>query len=153
MREIHALQIKEMSMKNAGTPQVAVGAVVFRNRKCLLVLRKNPPSEGYWAIPGGRVNLGETLGQTAEREIREETGVVIRAGEPVYVFETIDRDKQGNILFHYVVIDLKAWYVSGELKPGDDALDARWFSAGEMGDEHIHPLTRKLLKEKFDFGI
>ncbi|MGE0086165.1 MAG: NUDIX hydrolase [Desulfococcaceae bacterium] len=135
------------------TPQVAVGAVVFRHRKCLLVLRKNPPSAGYWAIPGGRVNPGESLRQAAEREIREETGVVIRAGDPVYVFDSIERDEQGNILSHYVVIDLKASYVSGEPDAGDDALDARWFSAEEMGDKQIHPLTRKLLKKQFDFGI
>ena len=140
-------------MENVGTQQQAVGAVVFRNRKCLLVLRKNPPSSGMWAIPGGRVHLGESLEQAAEREIQEETGVKIRAGEPVYVFETMEKDEAGNIRFHYVVTDLKAEYVSGEVRAGDDALDARWFSAEEMGDEQIHPLTRKLLKEKFDFGI
>ena len=134
-------------------PQVAVGAVVFRNRKCLLVLRKNPPSGGYWAIPGGSVKLGESLQAAAEREIREETRVVIRAGEPVYVFDTIERDEQGKIRFHYVIVDLKAEYVRGEPAAGDDAMDARWFSAEEMGDDRIHPLTRRLLKEEFNFGI
>ncbi len=134
-------------------PQVAVGDVVFKNGKCLLVLRKNPPSGGYWAIPGGSVNLGESLQTAAEREIREETGIVIRAGDPVHVFDTIERDEQGKIRFHYVIADLKAEYVSGEPAAGDDAGDARWFSAEEMGNARIHPLTVRLLKEKFNFGI
>lgn len=134
-------------------PQVAVGAVVFKNGKCLLVRRKNPPSPGFWAIPGGSVHLGESLQRAAEREIWEETGVVIRAGKPVHVFDTIERDEQGRVRFHYVIADLKAEYVSGEPDAGDDALDARWFSAEEMGDRQIHALTRSLLKEEFDFGI
>ncbi|MBL7181327.1 MAG: NUDIX domain-containing protein, partial [Desulfobacterales bacterium] len=73
-------------------PQVAVGAIVFKDNKVLLVLRANPPAEACWAIPGGRVELGETLRKAAEREIKEETGISIRVREPVFTFEVIDRD-------------------------------------------------------------
>ena len=67
-------------------PQVAVGAIVINDGRVLLVKRSQPPSKGLWAIPGGRVELGETLKQAAEREIIEETGLTIRAGDPVYTF-------------------------------------------------------------------
>ncbi len=112
-------------------PRVAVGAVVFKDGKVLLVRRGKAPSEGEWAIPGGSVRLGESLQAAAEREILEETGIVIRAKEPIYVFETIEKDDAGQIRFHYVVIDLMAEYLSGEPIAADDASDARWVSLSE----------------------
>ncbi len=65
------------------SPQVAVGALVFRENRVLLVKRNQPPGKGFWAIPGGRLKLGETLKEAAEREVMEETGVIIRARSPV----------------------------------------------------------------------
>jgi len=81
-------------------PRVAVGAVVIRAGSVLLVRRGKAPSDGQWAIPGGSVELGETLQQAAEREILEETGIRIRAGKPVYTFDLIERDRQKRIRFH-----------------------------------------------------
>ena len=105
-----------------------------------------------WAIPGGSVKLGETLQQAAEREILEETGVTIKAREPAYTFESIQRDESGAVRFHYVIIDLNADYVKGEPKPNDDALDAHWFSPNELQTEKISEPTRNLLKDQFNFG-
>ncbi|MEE9402308.1 MAG: NUDIX hydrolase, partial [Desulfobacteria bacterium] len=101
-------------------PQVAVGAIVIKDGRVLLVKRSQPPSKGLWAIPGGRVELGETLKEAAEREIMEETGLTIRAGDPVYTFEVIKRDDTGRIRFHYVIVDLVADYLSGKLNASDD---------------------------------
>ena len=133
-------------------PRVAVGAIVFNDNKVLLVRRGKPPAEGVWAIPGGSVKLGETLQQAAEREILEETGVTIRAREPAYTFESIQRDVSGAIRFHYVIIDLNADYVDGEPKPADDALDARWFSPNDIQTMKVSEPTRNLLKDQFNFG-
>ncbi len=135
-----------------GNPRVAVGAVVFRDERVLLVRRGQPPSEDLWAIPGGSVEIGETLQEAAEREILEETGITVRAGEPVYTFDVIDRDSAGKIRFHYVIVDLAADYVTGEPKAGDDAAEARWVTAQEIDALQVSPPTLKLLKTKFGFG-
>ena len=91
-------------------PRLAVGAVVVHQNRVLLVRRAKAPAKGLWAIPGGSVRLGETLQQAAEREILEETGLTIRAGEPMLTFETIRRDPNGQVRFHYVIVELKAVY-------------------------------------------
>ena len=132
-------------------PRVAVGAIVFNNGNILLVKRGKPPAEGVWAIPGGSVRLGETLKEAAEREILEETGVTIEAHEPAYTFDAVHRDESGAVRFHYVIVDLMAEYISGEPKPGDDALDARWFSSEEIRNVKVSDATVKLLEEKFNF--
>jgi ADP-ribose pyrophosphatase len=98
------------------------------------------------------VRLGETLKAAAERETREETGVIVRAGAPIYTFEVVERDTRGAVRFHYVIVDLAAEYVSGAPRPGDDALDARWVSAPELGGLPVNPATRRLLKRQFGFS-
>ena len=134
-------------------PRVAVGAVVFNDNKVLLVRRAQPPSQDLWAIPGGRVEIGETLQEAAEREILEETGITITAREPIYTFDYIDRDKSGRTRFHYVIVDLKADYVRGNPRAGDDAADARWISSEEISALKVSTKTLGLLKTRFDFGI
>ena len=133
-------------------PRVAVGAIVFKDHKVLLVRRGKPPAENLWAIPGGRVEVGETLQEATEREILEETGVTIRALEPVYTFDVIDQDARGRTRFHYVIIDLSADYVRGEPRAGDDAAAARWVSSDELAALKVSSKTRQLLKTQFDFG-
>jgi ADP-ribose pyrophosphatase len=133
-------------------PRVAVGAVVFKEDRVLLVRRGQPPAEDFWAIPGGSVKIGETLQQAAEREIREETGVQIRAAKPIYTFDVIERDESDGVRFHYVIVDLSADYVSGELSAGDDAVEVRWVSAEEINMLAVNATTLRLLQTQFHFG-
>lgn len=127
------------------SPVVGVGAVVIKEGKVLLVKRGIEPNKGLWAIPGGALKLGETLQQGAEREILEETGITIRAKEPVYSFDFFERDSEGRIRFHYVIVDMIADYVSGEAKGADDALEAMWVSPMELTDMQVSMNTLKIL--------
>jgi len=134
-------------------PRVAVGALVIKAETVLLVKRGKAPSDGKWAIPGGSVELGETLQTAAEREIYEETGIHIRAAEPLYTFDFIEHDQQNDIRFHYVIIDLAAEYIGGRLKPGDDADQAAWIPFAELKELDMNATTRAFLKAHLERGV
>ena len=133
-------------------PRPAVGAIVFKGDRVLLVKRGRQPAQGQWAIPGGNIQLGESLQAAAEREILEETGVKVKAAQPVYTFDAVVKDDDGQIQFHYVIVDLVAEYISGELEPGDDAADARWVAADELAALNVSLPTLELLRDLFNFG-
>ncbi len=132
-------------------PRVAVGAVVFYQNKVLLVLRGQAPAKGMWAIPGGGVELGETLQAAAEREVMEETGLRIEAGEVIHTFDGIQRDESGRVKYHYVIVDLlaRALNPTQPLRPSDDVSDAGWFTLSEMEnpDLPVSETTRLLLRD------
>jgi ADP-ribose pyrophosphatase len=134
-------------------PRVAVGAIVFKDDRILLVRRGKAPAENCWAIPGGSVEIGETLQHAAERELLEETGVTIRALDPVFTFDIIERDPDGAVRFHYVVVDLMADYVAGSARPAGDATEARWVSSKELPHLNVSRTTLDLLRERFQFGV
>ena len=123
---------------------------MIQDHRVLLVKRNKEPSKGQWAIPGGSVRLGETLRAAVEREIQEESGLIVKARDPMFTFDVIERDDKGQIRFHYVIIDFTADLVGGDLLASDDADDARWFSPGEIEQEKVNENTRKFLK-RIDF--
>lgn len=138
-------------MRNITQPVLAVGAVVFHHDRILLVERKHAPNQGQWAIPGGKLRLGETLRVAAEREILEETGITIKAGDPIYTFEVIEKDPQGHIQFHYVVIDLLAEYVAGQPTAADDVSAAAWVDRDTFASLPVNKITKELLRKQFNF--
>ncbi|SLM30942.1 NUDIX hydrolase [Desulfamplus magnetovallimortis] len=142
----------ESSKAYPNQPKLAVGAVVFKDQEILLVKRGNAPAKGIWAIPGGSVKLGETLNQAAQREVLEETGITIKAGEPVYSFESIEYDEKGAVKFHYYIVDMEAEYLDGDVIPGDDADDAAWVSADDLKNLNVNQKTLELLQQKYSFG-
>lgn len=125
-------------------PEVAVGALIIKNNKVLLIKRDQPPAKNQWAVPGGKVSLGETLQQAAVREIFEETGISIIPGGPIFIFDAIHLDDKSKVQFHYVIVDILAKFKEGELKAGDDASDVGWFSREEMEKLYINPKTKAL---------
>ena len=133
-------------------PLTAVGAVVFHRNAVLLVRRGQSPARDSWAIPGGRVKIGETLQQAAEREIYEETGVTIKAGKPIFTFDMIERDQDGAVRYHYVIVDLLAEYIHGVPRAADDARDAGWITSDMLEKIQVDANTLSLLYTQFGFG-
>lgn len=132
------------------TPRVGVGAITIKDGKVLLVKRGIEPSKGLWAIPGGMLKLGETLQECAARETLEETGIRIKVGACVYVFDFLERDDAGKIKFHFVIVDFAADYISGEPKGADDALEARWLAPEEL---RIFPVAKNTLAALRSIGF
>ena len=130
-------------------PQLGVGAIVCHRDRILLVLRGREPARGQWAIPGGKVLAGETMQAAAEREILEETGVTIRAGELAYRFEFIEHDAAGALRYHYVVLDFFGEYLAGVPHAADDADEARWVGFDELDGLSLNTTTRKALAQLY----
>ncbi len=121
-----------MQREHPKQPLIGVGALIVENGRVVLIKRGKAPLLGEWSIPGGMLELGETLRQGAEREALEETGLVVRATELLGVFDRVVPDADGNIVYHYVLIDFLCERVSGELRAGGDAADAGWFTPEEV---------------------
>jgi len=94
-----------------------------------------------------RLRLRETLQQAAEREILEETGLRVKAKDPIYTFDLMDRNHENRIRFHYVIIDLMADLIGGELRSSDDAVDAKWFTPEEVEKSEVTERTREFLRK------
>jgi 8-oxo-dGTP diphosphatase len=113
-------------------PLVGVGAIIAGNGGVLLIKRGKAPLLGEWSIPGGLLELGETVRQAAEREAFEETGLVVRTTELLGVFDRVVSDDDKRTRYHYVLIDFLCQIVSGEVQASGDAADARWFTRDEV---------------------
>ncbi len=128
-------------------PIVGVGAVIIKDGKVLLVKRGQEPGYGTWSIPGGAVHLGEKLSQAIEREVLEETGLVVKVGEMVKIYEPVIRDDTGRIKYHYVLIDFICHPISGEISPASDILDAVLVSKSELEQYDLPLVTLALVQE------
>ncbi|MFC7049152.1 NUDIX hydrolase [Emcibacter nanhaiensis] len=128
-------------------PFVAVGVVVFRDDSVLLIKRGKPPKLGQWSIPGGGQDVGETLPETAAREVLEETGISFANLQLVDALDLIDRDDKGHVRHHYTLIDYTADYAGGELCPGDDAADARWVPLAELDRYNLWDDTTDIIEK------
>jgi ADP-ribose pyrophosphatase YjhB (NUDIX family) len=128
-----------------------VGLYVVKDGKVLLVRRGNEPGRGKWSLPGGRIRFGERSEEAALREMREETGLEVRLRRVVDVVDVFWRSEMGELLEHFVIVDFEAEVIGGELRPADDALDARWFSPEELKGLEMTESTKRFLEEHF-FG-
>jgi len=134
-------------------PIVAVGAAVCRNGRVLIVQRGKAPSKGVWTVPGGAVDLGETMRQAAAREVLEECNIEVEVGEVVGILDNIIRDPPGQgapgraerVLYHYAIVDFAARYVRGDLAPSDELMDAAWVLPSELDAYRVPAKARELL--------
>jgi 8-oxo-dGTP diphosphatase len=118
-------------------PIIGVLAVVLRGEKALVARRANPPMPGRWGFPGGVLELGETVAAGAMRELLEETGVVAEPAGVLTVLDTIDRDEQGRVRYHYALVAVRGVWRSGEGVAGDDADEVAWLSREEILDRDL----------------
>ncbi|HEY5891565.1 MAG TPA: NUDIX hydrolase [Acidimicrobiia bacterium] len=109
-----------MTTISSGFPVVATGVAVVEDGQILLVRRGRQPNKGMWAVPGGKVDFGETLAEAATREVKEETGILVELDEIVWVGEFIDSDT------HLVLVDFLGAPTGGEMEAGDDAAEVQW---------------------------
>ncbi len=134
-------------------PLVGVGVVAVKDSRVLLIRRAKPPREGGWSLPGGRQRLGETVRETARRELREETGIEATVTPLLDVVDSITRDDDGAIAYHYTLIDFLAEWRAGEVRAGGDAAEAVWADPGDLGpyelwDETLHLIRLGLAKRE-----
>ena len=121
-----------MSRSYPNRPIVGVGAVVFRDDRVLLIKRGKPPRMGDWSLPGGMQEIGETVFEAASREVQEETGVTISDIALIDVVDSITRDDDARVQFHYTLVDVVAKWRSGEPAGGSDAMHAEFMSFDEV---------------------
>ena len=126
-------------------PLLGVGGIIFRDESVLLIKRGREPALGQWSIPGGVVDLGETLQKAVVREILEETHIEAEPLALVKVLDRIFRDKEGRVTYHYVLVDFLCRHIRGEVLPGSDALDARYVPLVELASLNVIPITREVI--------
>ncbi|MCL5951325.1 MAG: NUDIX hydrolase [Chloroflexi bacterium] len=128
-------------------PIVGVGAVVQKGETVLLIRRGKPPLMGAWTLPGGAVELGETLQEAIRREVCEECSIDIAVGRVVDAVDILQHDDQGRVRFHYVVVDLAATFISGDLRAASDVQEARWVAPNDFGEYSLNEQTRRVVEE------
>lgn len=111
---------------------VAVGAIVTDGDRFLLIRRGHAPSLGSWSIPGGRVEVGETLPEALKREIFEECSIEIAVGDVAILLDRVSRQSDGSVRSHYLIVDFWATLSSGEPFAGTDAAEIGWFTLDQM---------------------
>lgn len=121
-----------MSREYPVQPIIGLGAIVWKDGRVLMVQRAKPPRAGIWSLPGGAQDLGESVTEGIRREIAEETGVQIELLGLVEVIDSIQRDADGRIRYHYTIIDYVARWTGGEAVAGDDAADVAWVDPADL---------------------
>ena len=127
-------------------PIVGIGVVVLAFNKVLMIRRSKPPRMGYWSLPGGAQELGETVFQAASREVKEETGLDVEILGIIDVVDSIEPDDKGKVQYHYTLIDVVAT-VYGLDKPlaGGDAIEVAWKSPKEISDMDLWSETKRII--------
>ena len=137
-------------------PVVGVGGVLIENGRTLLIKRGSEPLLGQWSIPGGTLELGESLQEGVAREMREETGLEVRVQEMIEVFDRIFLEPEAKLVdgktrprYHYVIVDYLCERLSGTPQAGGDVTDLAFASEGELVNFHLTPTAMRVLRRAF----
>ncbi len=127
-------------------PVVAASAVLIRDGRILMIKRANEPNKGKWSIPGGRIELGETVYEAVQREVLEECNIEIGNMRLLNVGDNIIRDAESKVKYHYVLIDFLAEYKAGEIRVAESEVEEyRWVTAEDLPGLDIAPQLRSIL--------
>lgn len=129
-----------------------VGGVVISNGRALLIRRGGPPLEGQWSIPGGMLEVGETIIEGVRRELAEETGIEVRVGGLIEVFERISLDAAGKTRYHFVVLDYLCEAIRGEARAGSDVTDVAWASPSELKKYSLTETATRVIVKAFEMA-
>lgn len=138
-----------MAREYPSAPVAAVGGIVIEGGFVLLVRRAMPPRQGEWSLPGGQLELGESLVEGVRREVREETGLDVEVGPIIDVFDRVHRDDAGRVRYHFVIVDFLCRSRGGELRAGDDAADVRWVARTEVAAYGVNAIAAGVIERAF----
>jgi 8-oxo-dGTP diphosphatase len=130
-------------------PVVGVGGVVIQDGRALLIRRGREPLAGQWSIPGGTLELGETINEGVCRELHEETGLEVRVLELIEVFERIFRDSSKRPQYHFVILDYLCEAVAGTPRPGGDVTDVAFVAPEELNRYSLTEAVTRVLGKGF----
>jgi mutator protein MutT len=132
------------------SPLVGIGAVIVDQGRVVLVKRGHAPFIGEWSIPGGALELGETVTDAVRREACEETTLIVEPISLLNVYDRVIRDNDERILYHYVLVDYLCRLVSGKLQAASDCDNARWFAREELAAISLPPDTADVIHLGFE---
>ncbi len=127
-------------------PIVGVGAIIIHDGKMLIVKRGSDPGKGKWSVPGGLVELGETVKEAVEREVLEECNLKVEASHLIDIVDNIIRDKNGRIKYHFIILDFFAKLRGGKLKPNSEIIEAKWVPIDEVERYDLTNTFREFMK-------
>jgi 8-oxo-dGTP diphosphatase len=133
-------------------PIVGVGAVIIDDDRVVLVRRAHEPLKGEWSLPGGTVEVGETLAEAVAREAREETGLDVRVGSLLEVLDRVHRSAEGQVEYHFVLLDYRCTVVSGTLAHGSDASDACWARRDDLARYGLSDAAMRIIAKALELS-
>jgi len=149
VQQIRRLPATSDSRRYPARPLVGVGGILLRRDRVLMAQRGKEPLQGWWSLPGGAVEIGESLKDAVRREMMEETGLVIRPVRVFEIFERIMRDADGRPEYHYVLIDYLCRVTGGRLQAGDDACAVEWVRRRDLPSLKITEGTLGVIERAF----